>query len=331
MSTKIAVVGGGSWGTALTKILVTNGYKVHWYVHSEASLKHLTYYGRNLNYLSQVQFDLKKIHPTTSISEAIMNCDTIILAAPSIYIVDILKPIETLLSQKTIVSAIKGIVPQSGLLVGEHLREKLSIPQEHIAVISGPCHAEEVALKKHSYLTIAADKKKMAKKIAGLLACSFIKTNTTNDILGTEYAAVLKNIYAIAAGIAESLDYGDNFQAVLTSNAIREMKRIIDRIHHMKRNINRSAYLGDLLVTSYSSFSRNRRFGNLIGKGYSAKESIDQMKMVAEGYHALDRVYQICNSQKDRLKTPILNCVYQIVFNQKKVSASFEDLAQKLT
>lgn len=331
MSTKIAVIGGGSWGTALTKILMTNGYQVHWYVHSEASLKHLTYYGRNLNYLNQVQFDLTKVHPTTSISEVCESCDTIIIAAPSIYVVDILKPVANELTQKTVVSAVKGIVPQSGLLVGEHLTKKLGIPQQQIAVISGPCHAEEVALEKQSYLTIAAEQKPMAKKIAALLACSFIKVNTTDDIMGTEYAAVLKNIYAIASGVAESLDYGDNFQAVLTSNAIREMKRIIDRAHHMKRNINRSAYLGDLLVTAYSRFSRNRRFGILLGQGYSAEESISQMKMVAEGYHALEAIYQVCNSQEERLKTPILNCVYQIVYKQKKAETAFENLAQKLT
>ena len=331
MSTNIAVIGGGSWGTALTKILMTNGHEVYWYVHSEASLKHLTYYGRNLNYLNQVQFDLTKVFPTTSISEVCDNCDTIIIAAPSIYVVDILKPVANKLTQKTVVSAVKGIVPQSRLLVGEHLTKILGIPQQQIGVITGPCHAEEVALEKQSYLTVAAEQKTMAKKIAEHLACSFIKVNTTDDIMGTEYAAVLKNIYAIASGIAESLDYGDNFQAVLTSNAIREMKRIIDRLHHMKRNINRSAYLGDLLVTAYSRFSRNRRFGILLGQGYSAKESIDQMKMVAEGYHALETIFQICNSQEERLKTPILNCVYQIVYKQKKAVTAFENLAQKLT
>lgn len=234
------------------------------------------------------------------------------------------------LEGKVIFSAIKGIVPETGRIVGEHFHEKYQIPYDNIGVITGPCHAEEVALERLSYLTIACADAQKAKIIAKSVSSHYIKTKITDDIIGTEYAAVLKNIYAIAAGIAHGLGYGDNFQSVLMSNAIREMRRFIKRIHRMKRNINNSAYLGDLLVTGYSIFSRNRMFGNMIGKGYTVKSAMMEMNMIAEGYYATKSAHLINVEHKRKGKTPILNAVYEILYEGKDAKKVFQKLTDKL-
>jgi glycerol-3-phosphate dehydrogenase (NAD(P)+) len=243
---------------------------------------------------------------------------------PSAFLKAELDKIEVSLEGKVIFSAIKGIVPESGLIVGEHFHEKLQIPFENIGVITGPCHAEEVAMERLSYLTIACRDEEKAKCLANLLASRYIKTKISDDIIGTEYAAMLKNIYAIAAGIAHGLGYGDNFQSVLMSNSIREMKRFIKKVHEMKRNINNSAYLGDLLVTGYSTFSRNRMFGNMIGKGYTVKSAMLEMSMVAEGYYATKSAYLI--NQKNKAKTPIIDTVYAILYQKKDTKLEFHKL-----
>jgi glycerol-3-phosphate dehydrogenase (NAD(P)+) len=232
------------------------------------------------------------------------------------------------LEGKIIFSAIKGIVPETSLIVGEHFHNIFSIPYENIGVITGPCHAEEVALERLSYLTIACADEEKAKYVAKNLASYYIKTKTSDDIIGTEYAAVLKNIYSIAAGIAHGLGYGDNFQAVLMSNAIREMKKFIRKVHKMKRNINDSAYLGDLLVTGYSVFSRNRMFGNMIGKGYTVKSAQMEMSMVAEGYYAVKSAYNL--NLEYKAKTPIIDAVYQILYEGKNAKNIFSKLTEKL-
>ena len=212
---------------------------------------------------------------------------------PSAFLTSELEKLNSSLKNKIIFSAIKGIVPESGLIVGEHFNEKYNIPLENIGVITGPCHAEEVAMERLSYLTIACQDQEKAKIVSKSIKSSYIKTKISDDIIGTEYAAMLKNIYAVAAGIAHGLGYGDNFQSVLMSNAIREMKRFIKKVHKMKRNINNSAYLGDLLVTGYSTFSRNRMFGNMIGKGYTVKSAQFEMSMIAEGYYATKSAFKI--------------------------------------
>jgi glycerol-3-phosphate dehydrogenase (NAD(P)+) len=221
-------------------------------------------------------------------------------------------------------------VPESGLIVGEHFHEIYKIPFEHIGVITGPCHAEEVAMERLSYLTIACADKDKAELIAKNLSSNYIKTNISKDIIGTEYAAMLKNIYAIAAGIAHGLGYGDNFQSVLMSNAIREMKRYTKRIHNIDRNINKSAYLGDLLVTGYSIFSRNRMFGNMIGKGYTVKSAQMEMSMIAEGYYAAKSAYTIKEGFKKKVKTPIIDAVYQVLYENRNPKKVFLDLTDKL-
>lgn len=325
---KFAVIGGGSWATALAKMLCENQEKIAWYMRSTYALEHLKLQKHNPNYLSSVAFDTNKLQITNDINEAIQFADVIIFAIPSAFLSAELEKMTASLEGKIIFSAIKGIVPETSLIVGEHFHEIFNIPYDNIGVITGPCHAEEVALERLSYLTIACSDKEKAKYIAKNLASYYIKTKTSDDIVGTEYAAVLKNIYSIAAGIAHGLGYGDNFQAVLISNAIREMKKFIRKVHKMKRNINDSAYLGDLLVTGYSVFSRNRMFGNMIGKGYTVKSAQMEMSMVAEGYYACKSAYNL--NLEYKAKTPIIEAVYQILYEGKNAKTVFSKLTEKL-
>ena len=325
---KFAVIGGGSWATAIAKMLCENQEKIAWYMRSTNALEHLKQQKHNPNYLSSVAFDTNKLQLTNDINEAIHFADVIIFAIPSAFLSAELEKMSASLGGKIIFSAIKGIVPETSLIVGEHFHEIFNIPYDNIGVITGPCHAEEVALERLSYLTIACSDKEKAKYVAKNLASYYIKTKTSDDIVGTEYAAVLKNIYSIAAGIAHGLGYGDNFQAVLISNAIREMKKFIRKVHKMKRNINDSAYLGDLLVTGYSVFSRNRMFGNMIGKGYTVKSAQMEMSMVAEGYYACKSAYNLNIEYK--AKTPIIDAVYQILYEGKNAKAVFSKLTEKL-
>jgi glycerol-3-phosphate dehydrogenase (NAD(P)+) len=325
---KFAVIGGGSWATALAKMLCENQEKIAWYMRSTYALEHLKLQKHNPNYLSSVAFDTNKLQLTNDINEAIQFADVIIFAIPSAFLSGELEKMTVSLEGKIIFSAIKGIVPETSLIVGEHFHEIFNIPYDNIGVITGPCHAEEVALERLSYLTIACSDKTKAKYVAKNLSSYYIKTKTSDDIVGTEYAAVLKNIYSIAAGIAHGLGYGDNFQAVLISNAIREMKKFIRKVHKMKRNINDSAYLGDLLVTGYSVFSRNRMFGNMIGKGYTVKSAQMEMSMVAEGYYACKSAYNL--NLEYKAKTPIIDAVYQILYEGKNAKAVFSKLTEKL-
>ncbi|MBC5834245.1 NAD(P)H-dependent glycerol-3-phosphate dehydrogenase [Flavobacterium sp. F372] len=325
---KFAVIGGGSWATAIAKMLCENQEKIAWYMRSTYALEHLKHQKHNPNYLSSVAFDTDKLQLTNDINEAIKFADILIFAIPSAFLSGELEKMTESLEGKTIFSAIKGIVPETSLIVGEHFHSQFNIPYENIGVITGPCHAEEVALERLSYLTIACSDKVKAKYLAKNVSSYYIKTKTSDDIVGTEYAAVLKNIYSIAAGIAHGLGYGDNFQAVLMSNAIREMKKFIKKVHRMKRNINDSAYLGDLLVTGYSVFSRNRMFGNMIGKGYTVKSAQMEMSMVAEGYYAVKSAYNL--NLEYKAKTPIIDAVYQILYEGKDAKAVFSKLTEKL-
>ncbi len=327
---KFAVLGGGSWATALIKMLTENLDNVIWYMRNPDAIGYIKIQGHNPNYLSSVALDLDKLQLTNTIDTAISEADILIFAIPSAFLESELLKLTVPITDKIIFSAIKGIVPETGLIVGEHFHEKYRIPFENIGVITGPCHAEEVALERLSYLTIACADGKKAKLIAKNLNSHYIKTKITKDIIGTEYAAMLKNIYAVAAGIAHGLGYGDNFQSVLMSNAIREMKRFTKRIHNIDRNINESAYLGDLLVTGYSIFSRNRMFGNMIGKGYTVKSAMMEMNMVAEGYYATKSTYEIKSKLKKKVKTPIIDAVYEVLYEGKNAKKSFKALTNKL-
>jgi glycerol-3-phosphate dehydrogenase (NAD(P)+) len=325
---KFAVIGGGSWATAIAKMLCEKQPKIAWYMRNVYAIEHLKHQKHNPNYLSSVEFDISKLKLTNDINEAVAFADYIIFAIPSAFLSGELENLKESLKEKVIFSAIKGIVPETNLIVGEHFHEKYDIPYENIGVITGPCHAEEVALERLSYLTIACGDLEKAKIVANTLSGDYIKAKTSDDIIGTEYAAMLKNIYAIAAGIAHGLGYGDNFQSVLMSNGIREMKKFIRKVHKMKRNINDSAYLGDLLVTGYSVFSRNRMFGNMIGKGYTVKSAQMEMSMVAEGYYAANSAYKL--NQEHGAKTPIIDAVYQILYEGKEAKKVFAKLTEKL-
>jgi glycerol-3-phosphate dehydrogenase (NAD(P)+) len=327
-SPKFAVIGGGSWATAIAKMLCVNQPEICWYMRNQSAIDHIRTEKHNPNYLSSVEFDNSKLNLTNDINEAVKYADYLIFAIPSAFLNTELEKLTESLKDKVIFSAIKGIVPETFLIVGEHFHNKYDISYNNIGVITGPCHAEEVALERLSYLTIACADAEKAKVVAKNLASNYIKTKISDDIIGTEYAAMLKNIYAIAAGIAHGLGYGDNFQSVIMSNAIREMKKFIRKVHKMKRNINNSAYLGDLLVTGYSVFSRNRMFGNMIGKGYTVKSAMMEMSMVAEGYYAVKSAYKL--NQEYGAKTPIIDAVYEILYEGKDAKKVFKKLTEKL-
>ena len=325
---KFAVIGGGSWATAIAKMLCANVPEIAWYMRNEAAIEHIKTEKHNPNYLSSVEFDTNKLRLTHDINEAVAYADYLIFAIPSAFLETELGNLTTSLENKIIFSAIKGIVPETSLIVGEHFHVNYNIPYDNIGVITGPCHAEEVALERLSYLTIACGDAEKAAYVAANLSSNYIKTKITDDIIGTEYAAMLKNIYAVAAGMAHGLGYGDNFQSVLMSNAIREMKKFIKKVHKMKRNINDSAYLGDLLVTGYSVFSRNRMFGNMIGKGYTVKSAMMEMSMVAEGYYATKSAYQL--NQGYGASTPIIDAVYSVLYEGKNAKKVFKNLTDQL-
>ncbi len=325
---KTAVIGGGSWATAIVKMLTQNSDYVGWWMRNPEAVEHIQKYHHNPNYLSSVELLTEKIDVSTDLNRLVRQADLLVFAVPSAFLKEALKDLTEDISEKWVFSAIKGIVPDENLIVGEFFHEKYKVPIENIGVITGPCHAEEVALERLSYLTLASTDEQKTQALAERLESDFIKVKLSDDIYGTEYAAVLKNIYALAAGICHGLGYGDNFQAVLVSNAIREMKKFIKAVHPIKRNINESAYLGDLLVTAYSQFSRNRMFGNMIGKGYTIRSAMLELNMVAEGYYAARLIREV---RKDlELKMPIAQAVYKILYEGKSPRKTIQKLTEKL-
>ncbi len=325
---KIAVLGGGSWATALVKILTENKRNVGWYIRNPINASFIKKHHHNPNYLSAAPLITKRLKISSDINQVVTQADLLIVAIPSAFLSIELNKLNQPIDNKIIFSAIKGVVPESMMIVGEHFNKKFNLPMEKVGVILGPSHAEEVAMERLSYLTIACMDKKLAKAVASMLKTKYIRTTISNDIVGTEYASMLKNIYAIASGIAHALGYGDNFQSVLMSNAIREMKRFINDVYKMKRNINNSAYLGDLLVTGYSDFSRNRAFGSMIGKGYTVKAAQMEMRMIAEGYYATQSARLI--NQKYRTRVPIIDAVFSILYEGKNPEMVFKKLIKKL-
>ena len=327
---KIAVIGGGSWATAIVKMLCNNMPQVYWWIRNQDTVNHIKKYKHNPNYLTSVEFDTDKLVLDSDIKNVIKNADVLIMAVPSAFLKQALSSIHPDdLKNKQIFSAIKGIVPEDLLIVGEFFNQKLNVANDSIGVITGPCHAEEVAMEKLSYLTLASQNKEIASYVASKLNCRYIKTTVSDDIYGTEYSAVLKNVFAIANGICHGLGYGDNFQAVLISNAIQEIKRFVDAVHPIDRDIKSSAYLGDLLVTAYSQFSRNRTFGNMIGKGYSVKSAQMEMNMVAEGYYGVKCIYEI--NKKIGVDMPITTAVYHILYEKIAPTIEMKLLTDKLS
>ncbi len=329
---KIAVVGGGSWATAIVKILSDNliEKEIYWWMRNSEAIDHIRKYKHNPHYLSSVEVKVHEENLSTDLKKIISHCDTILLNVPAAFLKDALHGIVPEdLKGKKIISAIKGIVPDENLIIGEFMNQHYAIPFNDIIVISGPCHAEEVALEKLSYLTIASQDTALAASFARLLNTRYIKTNVSDDIYGTEYAAVLKNIYAVASGICHGVGYGDNFQAVLISNAIREIESFVDAVHPIERDIKESAYLGDLMVTAYSQFSRNRTFGNMIGKGYTVTSAQLEMNMVAEGYYAVYCLHQINKAYK--VNMPICRAVYAILYERHSPQIEMKLLSEELT
>ncbi len=305
-------MGGGSWATAIAKVLLSNVESINWYIRRDDRIEDFKRLGHNPAYLSSVKFDTNRINFSSDINKIVKESDILVFVTPSPYLKNHLKKLKTNLEDKFIVNAIKGIVPDENLIISEYFHKAYNVPYENIAAIAGPCHAEEVALERLSYLTVGCSSIEHAKQFAQKLSNSFIKTSVSDDVVGIEYGSVLKNIYAIAAGICSGLKYGDNFQAVLMSNAVIEMNRFINVVHPIERTINDSVYLGDLLVTGYSNFSRNRVFGTMIGKGYSVKSAQIEMEMIAEGYYGAKCIKEI--NEQYRVNTPIIDAVYNILY-----------------
>lgn len=327
---KIGVIGGGSWATALVKILCNNVTNVNWYVRNVEAVEHIKKYRHNPRYLQSVEFDLSKINVSTDLEGTVNESDILIIATPSAFLTALFKDVpQSIFEGKAIFSAVKGIIPEYNAIPARFVHKSFGTPYDEIGIVCGPCHAEEVALERLSYLTVACQNDDLAEKVANMLTCRYIKTTISDDLFGTELSAVLKNVYAIASGICSGLGYGDNFQSVLISNAIQEIENFIDEVSPIHRDVKSSAYLGDLLVTAYSKFSRNRTFGFMIGKGYSVKTAQMEMDMVAEGYYAVKSVVEI--NKKFQVEMPIVEAVYNIVYQKISPVIEMRILADKLS
>ncbi len=313
----VAIIGSGSWATAIAKIVIEHTHYIGWYMRSQEKISNFKLYGHNPGYLTSTHFNIDEIDFYTDINKIINDFDTLIFVIPSPYLKDLLDKITINIKDKNIITAIKGLVPGENLTCSEYIHQKFKVPYEQLAIIGGPSHSEEVAMERLTYLTVGCSNEKKAENICNILRSNYIKAKTSNDVLGIEYASVLKNVYAIAAGICDGLKYGDNFQAVLLSNAIAEMELFLTTIAPINRTISDSVYMGDQLVTGYSNFSRNRTFGTMIGRGYSIKSAQIEMQMIAEGYYGTKCMYEI---NKDiQAKMPILSSMYNILYKKADV------------
>ncbi|MDY2975551.1 MAG: NAD(P)H-dependent glycerol-3-phosphate dehydrogenase [Alloprevotella sp.] len=316
----IVVMGSGSWATAIAKMLLEGVDHIWWYMRRADTIEDFRRLEHNPSYLTSVHFDTSRITFTTDINEAARQCRTMVFVTPSPYLKNHLKKLKVKLHQNFIVTAIKGIVPDENLVCSEFFRQVYNVPDENLAVLGGPSHAEEVALSRLTYLTVGCTDNEKATAFAETLASGYVKTKTSSDVIGIEYASVLKNVYAIAAGICNGLKYGDNFQSVLMSNAVLEMNRFLRAVYPIDRVIHDSVYLGDLLVTGYSNFSRNRVFGTMIGKGYSVKSAQIEMEMIAEGYYGTKCMKDV--NRHYHVNMPILDAVYNILY--ERISPNIE-------
>lgn len=327
---EVAVIGGGSWATAIVKMLSNNAEKIHWWMRNEDKAHYINKYAHNPRYLSSVQFEREKVIATTNLDEVIASSELVIIATPSAFLMDVFGERDNSnLKDKIILSAVKGIVPEVHKIPATFFHKQFEVPYENIGMISGPCHAEEVALERLSYLTFACQNQELAEKMAGMFHCRYINTSISDDLFGTELSAILKNIYAVAAGIFHGLSYGDNFQAVLISNALQEIERFVDAVNPIHRDVKSSAYLGDLLVTAYSNFSRNRTFGSMVGKGYSVMSAQMEMNMTAEGYYAAKSIVKI--NEKYNVDIPIATAVYRILYEKISPSVEMRILSENLS
>jgi glycerol-3-phosphate dehydrogenase (NAD(P)+) len=322
-------MGGGSWATALAKIVLSTQDHLNWYMRRPELITEFRELGHNPAYMTGVSFDLNRITFYSDINKVLRNSDTILLAIPSPYLNKHLNRIRVSLTSKYLLSAIKGIVPIANIPVSEYLAERFAVPRDHIAIISGPCHAEEIALERLSCLTIACADTSQSEALASVFTNRYLQNTFSSDVIGIEYASVLKNVYSVMSGICHGLKYGDNFQAVFLTNAIKEMRRFIDTIHPVPRDITDSAYLGDLLVTAYSAFSRNHTFGTMIGRGYTVKGAQAEMQMIAEGYFGTKCMYEI--NQKHLVHMPILHALHALLYSNAEPKATILQLSRSFT
>ena len=317
---RVAIVGGGSWATAIAKIVMVNVEHINWFIRRDDRIEDFKRLKHNPAYLTSVQFDTDRITFSSDLNHVAKNSDTLIFVTPSPYIKGHLKKLKTSLKNKLVVTAVKGIVPDDNITVSQYFHKTFDVPEEQIACIGGPSHAEEVALDRLCYLTVGCRNLVNGSHVASILASKSVKTSVSSDIEGIEYSSVLKNVYAICAGICHGLKKGDNFQAVLVSNAIQEMERFLQAVVPENRRISNSVYMGDLLVTMYSNFSRNRVFGTMIGNGYSVKTAQLEMEMIAEGYFGTKCIKEI--NRKYHVNMPILDAVYNILY--ERISTAVE-------
>lgn len=329
-SKQVVVLGSGSWATALVKLFSNNLEKVHWWVRKEENAAHIQQFRRNPRYLQGVELDLDKLTLHTAVSEALLPADVVIIAIPAAFINQSLSSLpKEAFKGKKIISAVKGIIPEFNAIPARYFHKSFGVPYADIGIICGPCHAEEVALERLSYLTVGCEDNETSHWVASALRGRTMNVTVCDDLFGAEFSAILKNVYALASGICAGLGYGDNFQAVLVSNAIQEIESFIDVVHPVHRDVKSSAYLGDLLVTAYSKFSRNRTFGFMIGQGYSVKAATLELGMVSEGYYATKCLVEI--NEKFNVELPILQAVNDIIYHNKSARKTMQGLSEKLT
>lgn len=330
------IIGNGSWATALAKMLTDNGNTIHWWMRNQASVEHLLQRHHNPQYLTSVSFAAEKIIPTTDLQAVLNGSDTLIFCVPSAFAMEVLDMIpKDALKHKTIISAIKGILPEQHVLLNDYLAASFEFSLQQYVAITGPCHAEEVAQERLSYLTFSGLDDNITSTSAGAFCTEYIRTTSNHDLWGAQYAAVLKNIYAVGAGIAHGIGYGDNFLSVYNTNCYREMYRFLqlqfEKVHPSSEvpDFHTSAYLGDLLVTCYSPHSRNRSFGTLIGKGYSVKAATTEMSMVAEGYFAVRGMKKIAAELS--IEMPIMQRIHDALWGQILPAKAFNDIEKLLS
>ncbi|HEY1047511.1 MAG TPA: NAD(P)H-dependent glycerol-3-phosphate dehydrogenase [Bacteroidia bacterium] len=328
---KIGIIGNGSWATALIKILSDNPLQksITWWMRNPEDIQFISEFGHNPRYLTDVPIDSDRVTLNPSLESTILENDIILIAVPSAFVHTVLNALpKDIFSNKKIISAVKGVNPETHQIISHYFETEWLVPSFSVSAVSGPCHAEEVAMEKLSYLTIASLDKDFSEETAALLECHYIFCKTTEDIYGIEYAAVLKNVYAIACGICHGLGYGDNFQSVLVSASSRETERFLESSHQVHRDVKENAYLGDLLVTAYSQFSRNRTFGNMLGKGYNVKSAQMEMNMIAEGYYATKTMKEI--NETVNADMPILDAVYDIIYKGGNARRIMKELTRNI-
>ncbi len=328
MYRKIAILGSGSWATALAKIVMQNQPEINWFIRRQEVIDDFIASGKNPSYLGAANFDVSRIHFSSDINQTVAQSDVLILAIPSPYVKQTLKKIRRDMTHKVVISAVKGMIPDDNVIMTDYLHQRFGIPMDQLGVIAGPCHAEEIALERLSYLTIGCENRQNAEVWSRLFQTEYVHTVTSSDVIGLEYSSVMKNIYAIAAGMCQALHYGDNFQAVLISNAIQEIQRFATAMSNVPRDITMSGYLGDVLVTGYSQFSRNRQFGQMLGMGYSVKAAQMEMEMVAEGYYGTKAIHMA--NERMQVYLPIVEAMYEILYNKQKAKPIIKSLTSKL-